>query len=54
MMDIAHELRTLNDELDDARGRLSRADPEGVIELKRQIREIERDIRRYSERIGMS
>ena len=40
------ELGTLLDELNDAEANLRGADPEGKAEVKRQIREIHRDIRR--------
>lgn len=41
-------LTLLQEELEDARRRRPRADPEGLPIVDRQIREITRDIRRYS------
>lgn len=44
-------LDLLNEELADAMDRMKRADPEGLPVVNRQIREIQRDIRRYSKKI---
>lgn len=41
-------LALLQEELEDAERRKNQADPEGLPILNRQIREIARDIRRYS------
>lgn len=44
-------LDLLNEELEDALERKKGADPEGLPVVNRQIREIQRDIRRYSKKI---
>ena len=44
-------LDLLNEELADAMDRRKRADQEGLPVVNRQIREIQRDIRRYSKKI---
>ena len=41
-------LALLQDELEDAKQRRDQADPDGLAIVIRQIREIARDIRRYS------
>ena len=44
-------LDLLNEELADAMDRRKRADQEGLPVVNRQIREIQRDIRRYSKKM---
>ena len=44
-------LDLLNEELADAMDRMKRADQEGLPVVIRQIREIQRDIRRYSKKM---
>lgn len=43
-------LATLRDELADAKRRLAAADPEGIPVIRKQIREISRDILRNSKK----
>lgn len=47
-MNVEVELKTLEDELADAYRRYERTDAAGQKEIRRQIREIIRDISRYS------